>query len=681
MTFNEENPFAHRSTLEFELPPFERIRDEHYLPAFYAGCAAHLGEIDTIVKQNDVTFENTIVAMERAGQLLMRVLIVFYNKSSSDTSPALDKIEEEIAPKLSAHMDSIRLNPALFARIKSLHERKDSLNLDAESAWLLERYHMDFIHAGAHLSEADRETLMSYNERLSVLETQYGQKVLADANDLAIVVDSVEELDGLSETQIATAAAAAKARDLEGKWVIPMVNFTGHPLLSALTNRGLRERIMKNSLIKASRGNDNDVQDIIKEFVNLRAKRAELFGFKTHAEYVTSDQTAGTPGHVHTMLRRIAPAAVRNARAEAADIQAAIDAENGGFEIQSWDWDFYTERVRIEKYNVDTTKFKPYFELERVLQDGVFFAATKLFGITFNERHDLVAYHPEARVFEVHNEDGSALALFVFDAYARESKRGGAWMNNLVDQSHLLGQKPIIVNNLNVPKPPAGEPTLLTFDETNTLFHEFGHALHGMLSNVNYPRFSGTSTPRDFVEFPSQVNEMWMLWPEVVENYAKHYVTGEALPQEWIDNLNATETFNQGHATTSYLEAAILDLAWHELDSNATVESVQDFEAEAIANYGLDFAPVPTRYRSTYFTHIFAGGYASGYYGYIWSEVLDAETVEWFKNNGGLTRQNGDHFRNTLLSRGGSQDALQLFRDFRGQDASIEPLLKRRGLN
>ena len=636
MTFNEENPFAHRSTLEFELPPFERIRDEHYLPAFYAGCAAHLGEIDTIVKQNDVTFENTIVAMERAGQLLMRVLIVFYNKSSSDTSPALDKIEEEIAPKLSAHMDSIRLNPALFARIKSLHERKDSLNLDAESAWLLERYHMDFIHAGAHLSEADRETLMSYNERLSVLETQYGQKVLADANDLAIVVDSVEELDGLSETQIATAAAAAKARDLEGKWVIPMVNFTGHPLLSALTNRGLRERIMKNSLIKASRGNENDVQDIIKEFVNLRAKRAELFGFKTHAEYVTSDQTAGTPGHVHTMLRRIAPAAVRNARAEAADIQAAIDAEDGGFEIQSWDWDFYTERVRIEKYNVDTTKFKPYFELERVLQDGVFFAATKLFGITFNERHDLVAYHPEARVFEVHNEDGSALALFVFDAYARESKRGGAWMNNLVDQSHLLGQKPIIVNNLNVPKPPAGEPTLLTFDETNTLFHEFGHALHGMLSNVNYPRFSGTSTPRDFVEFPSQVNEMWMLWPEVVENYAKHYVTGEALPQEWIDNLNATETFNQGHATTSYLEAAILDLAWHELDSNAKVDDVQEFEAE---------------------------------------------TVEWFTNNGGLTRQNGDHFRNTLLSRGGSQDALQLFRNFRGQDASIEPLLKRRGLN
>jgi peptidyl-dipeptidase Dcp len=381
------------------------------------------------------------------------------------------------------------------------------------------------------------------------------------------------------------------------------------------------------------------------------------------------------------MLRRIAPAAVRNARREAADIQAAIDAEGGNFELKSWDWDLYTERVRLEKYNVDTEKFKPYFELERVLNDGVFFAASKLFGITFSPRPDLVAYHPDARVFEVHNEDGSELALFVFDAYARESKRGGAWMNNLVDQSFLMGQKPVVVNNLNIPKPPAGEPTLLTFDETNTLFHEFGHALHGMLSNVTYPRFSGTSTPRDFVEFPSQVNEMWMLWPEVVENYAKHHVTGEALPQEWIDNLKATDTFNQGHATTSYLAAAILDLAWHELSSGAGVTDVFEFEAKAIADYGLDFDPVPTRYRTTYFSHIFAGGYSSGYYGYIWSEVLDAETVEWFKNNGGLKRANGDHFRATLLSRGGSKDAMELFRDFRGQDASIEPLLVRRGLN
>jgi peptidyl-dipeptidase Dcp len=681
MTFNEENPFALRSTLPYELPDFNRISIEHYLPAFYEGCRLHLLEIDAIVAQSEVTFENTIVSLERAGQVLNRMLMVFYNKSSSDTSDELDAIEAEIAPKLAAHSDSIQLNPALFARVDELHKKRGELALDAESDWLLDRYHRDFIHAGAHLSEADRETLKGFNERLSVLQTQFDQRQHNDVNELAVIVDDLAELDGLSETQIATAAAAATARGLEGKWVIPMVNFTGHPLLSSLTDRNLRERIMKNALAKGGRGNEFDVSDIVLEFVELRAKRAQLFGFKSHAEYIISNQTAGTPENVHGMLRRIAPAAIRNARLEAADIQAAIDAEGGNFTLESWDWDLYTERVRLEKYNVDTEKFKPYFELERVLNDGVFFAATKLFGITFTPRPDLVAYHPDARVFEVHNEDGTELALFVFDAYARESKRGGAWMNNLVDQSFLMGQKPVVVNNLNIPKPPAGEPTLLTFDETNTLFHEFGHALHGMLSNVTYPRFSGTSTPRDFVEFPSQVNEMWMLWPEVVENYAKHHITGEALPQDWIDNLKATDTFNQGHATTSYLAAAILDLAWHELTPGAGVSNVFSFEAKAIADYGLDFGPVPTRYRTTYFSHIFAGGYSAGYYGYIWSEVLDADTVEWFKNNGGLTRSNGDHFRNTLLSRGGSKDAMQLFRDFRGQDASIEPLLNRRGLN
>ncbi len=676
MTWTEQNPFATRSNLPYELPPFAEIRDEHYLPAFYEGCARQLAEVRAIIEQPEVTFENTIVSMELSGSLLMRMLLVFFNKSSSDTSPELDAIEAEIAPKLAAHTDAIRLNAALWGRIKDLYERKEFLALDDESAYLLERYYRDFIHAGAHLTEEQRETLKGYNERLSVLETEYGQKVLADANDLAVTFGDVTELDGLSDAALATAAAAAKERGFEGKWTIPMVNFTGHPLLEALTNRETRERIMRNSLIKGGRDNDNDVRGIVKEFVKLRALRAELFGFKSHAEYVISEQTAGTPANVHSMLRRIAPAAVRNARAEAADIQLAM----GGEEVKSWDWDFYTEKVRLEKYNVDTSAFKPYFELERVLNDGVFFAATKLFGITFTPRKDLVAYHPDARVFEVHNEDGSELALFVFDAYARESKRGGAWMNNLVDQNHLTGQKPVVVNNLNVPKPPKGEPTLLTFDETTTLFHEFGHALHGMLSDVTYPRFSGTSTPRDFVEFPSQVNEMWILWPEVVENYARHYETGERLPQEWIDNLNKTETFNQGHATTSYLEAAILDLAWHELDSSAEIDSVEAFEARAIDAYGLTFEPVPTRYRSTYFTHIFAGGYAAGYYGYIWSEVLDAESVDWFKSNGGLTRANGQRFRDTLLSRGGTKDAMELFKDFRGAEASIEPLLKRRGL-
>jgi peptidyl-dipeptidase Dcp len=679
MTFENENPFALRSTLEYEMPDFSRINDESYLPAFYAGCAEHLHEIHEIIKQEEVTFENTIVALERSGQLLTRVLVVFYNKSSSDTTDRLDEIEEEIAPKLSAHEDAIRLNQALFGRIKELYSNRDSLELNNEDAWLLERYYMDFTHAGAHLTDAQREELTNLNEDLSKLETLFGKNLLADTNDLAVEVDDVAELDGLSDNEIAACAAAAKARGLEGKWLVGMVNFTGHPLLASMKNRGLRERVMKNSLLKGN----CDVKDnrkVILEIVKLRAKRAELFGVKTHAEHVLQNRNAQNPENVHKMLKQIAPAAVRNARAEGADLQKAIDASGENFTLESWDWDFYTEAVRLEKYNLDTSAMRPYFELERVLQDGVFFAANKLFGITFKERKDIVTYHPDARAFEVFNADGSKLALFIGDFYTRDSKRGGAWMNNLVDQNHLLGQLPVVVNNLNVPKPPAGQPTLLTYDEITTLFHEFGHTLHGILSDVKYPRFSGTSVERDFVEFPSQVNEMWLTWPEVLDNYAKHYETGEKIPQEWVDNLKASSAFNEGHATTAYLAAAILDLAWHSLDADAVVSDVEEFEAKAIEAYGLNYSPVPTRYRSTYFSHIFAGGYSAGYYGYIWSEVLDADTVDWFKENGGLTRANGDHFRNTLLSRGGSINSMQMFRNFRGRDATIEPLLKRRGL-
>lgn len=680
MTFNAENPFALRSTLEYELPDFTKIRDEHYLPAFYAGCEDHLAEIDAILASGDATFENTIVAMERAGKLLERMLMVFYNKSSSDTSPELDKIEAELAPKLSAHSDTIRLNPVLYARIEELFNKRDSLGLDAEGNWLLVRYFEDFRQAGAHLSDAERSKAMEINQRLAELETKFSQQLLNDTNDLAVLVDDINELDGLTAGEIEAAADLAKDRGHEGKWLLAMVNFTGNPMLASLTNRGLREKIMKNSLVKGGRSNENDNRPVLLEMVKLRAEKAKLFGYESHAHYVLTDRTAKTPANVHEMLHKIAPAARRNAELEGADIQAAIESAGESFKVQSWDWDLYTEKVRLEKFNIDTELFKPYFELDRVLFDGVFFAATKLFGITFKERKDLVAYHPEARVFEVFNEDGSKLALFVGDFFTRESKRGGAWMNNLVDQNHLLSQLPVVVNNLNIPKPAKGEPALLSFDFTTTLFHEFGHALHGMLSNVTYPRFSGTSTPRDFVEFPSQVNEMWMLWPEVVENFAKHYKTGEALPQQWIDNLKRAETFNQGHTTVSYLASAILDLAWHQLTPEQVPTNVEDFEAKAIADYGLDFDLVPTRYRSSYFSHIFAGGYSAGYYGYIWSEVLDADTVDWFKNNGGLTRANGDHFRNELLSRGGTQDALQLFRNFRGKDASIEPLLKRRGL-
>ena len=607
------NPFAHRSALEYELPPFAEIKMEHYLPAFYEGCTQQLAEVQEILKTpGETTFENTIVALEKSGQMLKRTMLVFYNKSSSDTNDSLDAMEEEMAPKFAAHQDAINLNPILFTRIKNLFEARDSIDLNSEDAWLLERYYKDLIHAGAHLTQTQRYRLKELNEELSKLETQFGKNVLTDTNDLAVLVEIIEELAGLSENEIASAAIAAKDRGLESKWLIGMVNFTGNPVLDSLTNRELRKKVMEASMLKANRANENDNKPVLLQIIKLRAERAELFGKQTHAEHVIAVQTAEHPDKVHAMLRKIAPAAVRNARAEAAELK-----KSAGIDIESWDWGFYTEQVRLEKYNIDTTKMRPYFELERVLADGVFFAANKLFGITFKERPDLVTYHPEARAFEVNNEDGTKVGLFIGDFYTRDSKRGGAWMNNLVDQNFLLDQLPVVVNNLNIPKPPAGKPTLLTYDEITTLFHEFGHAIHGLLSQVKYPRVSGTSVQRDFVEFPSQVNEMWILWPEVVENYARHHETGEKLPQEWIDNLNAARTFNEGHATTSYLAAAILDLAWHQLtvETAAKVTDVEAFEAQAIKDYGLDFAPVPTRYRSTYFSHIFAGGYSSGYYG------------------------------------------------------------------
>jgi peptidyl-dipeptidase Dcp len=680
MTFDATNPFANRSTLPFELPPFADIKDEHYLPAFYAGTAAHLSEIDHILGSGEPTFENTIVALEKSGLLLGRMLMVFYNKSSSDTSDAVDAIEAEIAPKLSAHQDAINLNPALFERIERLFETRDSLGLDSESEWLLEQTHRRFVLAGAKLSAEARKNLMALNEELSSLETVFSQNLLAETNDLAVIVDTVEELDGLDANQISACSAAAEDRGHKGKYLIAMVNFTGNPTLAELTNRKLRKRIMEASLLKGGRDNEYDNRPILLQMVALRAKRAEILGVQTHAQQVMLDRTAGNPENVHKMLRQIAPAAAKNARAEAAELQKSIDSAGGDFQLASWDWDFYSERVRLEKYSIDTTAMKPYFELERVLRDGVFFAAEKLFGTTFSLREDLLGYHPEARVYEVNNEDGSPVGLFVADFFTRDSKRGGAWMNNLVDQNHLLGQLPIVVNNLNIPKPAIGEPALLTFDETTTLFHEFGHALHGLLSNVTYPSFSGTSVQRDFVEFPSQVNEMWMLWPEVLGNYARHIETNEPMPQAWIDNLKAADTFNEGHATSSYLQAAVLDLAWHSLTVEDALTDVEKFEVRALDDYGLAFDAVPSRYRTSYFSHIFAGGYSAGYYGYIWSEVLDADTVDWFKQNGGLTRANGQHFRQTLLSRGGSLDSMQMFRNFRGQEASIEPLLKRRGL-
>ena len=672
-----QNPFLAKSNLEYELPPFAAISEADYLPAFYAGMDEQLAEVEKITSQAEVTFENTLVALEASGGMLSRVAAVFYNKSSSDTNEAIDKIEAEIAPKLAAHSDKIKLNQKLFARITHLVDSR--LDLNSEDSWLLKRYHRDFLHAGAGLSDSQREEIKKINEELSTLQTEFSKKVLSETNDLAVFVDDVKELDGLSENQIKACKAAADARGVKDKYMIGAVNFTGHPLLRSLKNRELRKKIMQASLSKGLRGNDFDTRQVLLKMVKLRAKRAEIFGKKSHAQYSLSEQTAGSPERVHEMLKKIAPAALANAKAEGRDLERLAKLD-GIEKLESWDWDYYTEKVRAEKYDLDTALMKPYFELESVLFKGVFYAAGKLYGMSFKERPDLVTYHPEARAFEVFNEDGSKIGLYIADFYTRDSKRGGAWMNSLVKQSHLLDQLPVVVNNLNIPKPPKGEATLLTLDETTTLFHEFGHAIHGLLSNVKYPRFSGTAVQRDFVEFPSQVNEMWILDPQIVDNYARHYQSGERLPQSWIDKLEESSTFNEGHATTSYMAAAILDLAWHSLSSDEVVSDVEKFEAEAIESYGLAYDCVPTRYRSTYFSHIFAGGYSAGYYGYIWAEVFDADTGEWFKENGGLNRKNGDHLRGTLMSKGGSIDSLEMFRNFRGRDAVIEPLLKRRGL-
>ena len=672
-----KNPFLARSILEYELPPFSAISEADYLPAFYAGMEEQLAEVEKITSQAEVTFENTLVALEASGGILSRVAAVFYNKSSSDTNEAIDKIETEIAPKLAAHSDKIKLNQKLFARITHLVD--SGLDLNSEDAWLLKRYHRDFLHAGAGLSDSQREEIKKINEELSTLQTEFSKKVLSETNDLAVFVDDLKELDGLSENQIKACKAAAEARGIQGKYMIGAVNFTGHPLLRSLKNRKLRKKVMQASLSKGLRGNDFDTREVLLMMVKLRAKRAEIFGNENHAQYSLSEQTAGSPEKVHTMLRKIAPAALANAKAEGRDLERLAKLD-GIEKLESWDWDYYTEKVRAEKYDLDTALMKPYFELESVLFKGVFFSAGKLYGMSFKERPDLVTYHPEARAFEVFNEDGSKIGLYIADFYTRDSKRGGAWMNSLVKQSHLLNQLPVVVNNLNIPKPPEGEVTLLTLDETTTLFHEFGHAIHGLLSNVKYPRFSGTAVQRDFVEFPSQVNEMWILDPQIVDNYARHYQSGERLPQSWIDKLEESSTFNEGHATTSYMAAAILDLAWHSLSSDEVISDVEKFEAEAIESYGLAHDCVPTRYRSSYFSHIFAGGYSAGYYGYIWAEVFDADTGEWFKENGGLTRKNGDHLRGKLMSQGGSIDSLEMFRNFRGRDAVIEPLLKRRGL-
>ncbi|MEB0136878.1 M3 family metallopeptidase [Actimicrobium sp. CCC2.4] len=680
-TITPDNPFFAASTLPYQLPPFDRIKDADYAPAFADGMRQQMTEIRAIADNPAApTFDNTIVAMERSGRLLHRVSEVFFNLSGTNTNAVMQALERDLAPKLSAHRDAIQLDGKLYARIDKLYGQRTTLALDAQSLRLLERIHTDFVRAGAPLPPASQQKLRDMNSQLASLATTFSQNVLNEINASAITVDTRAELDGLSDNAIAAAALAAKVRGLDGKYVLALVNTTGQPPASSLTNRALRQRLYDASTIRGSRGGAFDNRAIVLQLASLRADRAVLLGYPNHAAYVLQEETARTPAAVNQLLARLAPPALANARAEGGAIQKIIDADKGGFTLTAADWTFYTEKVRQARFDFDETQLRPYFELESVLQNGVFFAANKLYGLSFKERKDLPVYDPSVRVFEVFDADGKPLALFLADMYARSSKRGGAWMNSYVEQSELFGTRPVVANHLNIPQPPAGEPTLLTFDEVTTAFHEFGHALHGMLSNVRYPTFSGTSVPRDFVEFPSQVNEMWSVWPEVLANYARHYQTGAPMPQALLDKVLATRTFNEGFRTTEYLKAALIDQQWHQLAAGKMPTDVIAFEADALKNAGVDYAPVPPRYRSTYFSHVFAGGYSAGYYAYIWSEVLDADTVEWFKEHGGLTRKNGDWFRQSLLSRGGSVDAMQLFRDFRGRDAKIEPLLVRRGL-
>ena len=680
-------PFAAPSPLDLNYPQFDKIEDSDFAPAFDAGMAQELVEIEAIADNPEPpTFQNTIVAMEKTGQLLGRARSVFGNLVGTDKNEARDKLQTEYAPKFSAHYDAIALNPKLFARIKALYDQRASLGLDAVDMRLLEKRYTDFVRAGAALDDAQKARIREINTQMSKLGTQFSQNVLAEVNDSALVVDDAAQLAGLSDEQIAAAAEAARARKLDGKYVIALLNTTGQPAEAQLDDRALRERIYRASVARGSRGGQWDNTGIVSQVLRLRAERAKLMGYDTSANFVLADETAANQDNVNRMLRALAPKAVGNARREGADLQAMIDAEQmargqASFELAPWDWSYYSEKVRQAKFDFDESQLKPYFEMKNVLENGVFFAANKLYGISFKPRPDLPKYHPDTWVYDVFDKDGKRLAIFIFDPYARATKRGGAWMNTYVSQSALLGEKPVVANHLNIPKPSPGKPTLLTWDEVTTAFHEFGHALHGFFQDVRYPYFS-MNVPRDFVEYPSQVNEMWADWPEVLANYAKHYQTGAPMPGELLDKVVAAAKFNQGFTTTEYLEAAMLDQRWHQLPLERIPDAsgVMPFEAQALEADGFDYAPVPPRYRTPYFSHIM-GGYAAGYYAYIWSEVLAANTSKYIRDHGGLTQANGDRLRAKVLAPGGEIEAGKLFPNFSGYEARIEPLLEQRGLN
>ncbi len=675
------SPFAAASTLPFAAPQFDRIKDTDFSPAIEAGMAQDLAESEAIANNPDApTFENTIVAQEKEGALLNRVNQLFQNLVQANATDLLQKVNQEEAPRLQAHSDAILLNPKLFARVKALYDQRATLNLTPDQQFLLLRYYRKFVHAGAMLPDADKAKLTALNGKIAALQAQYLDTLLAAGNAGAVVVDSKAELDGLSDAQIAVTAAEAKARKLDGKYVIALRNTTQQPILASLKNRALRARILAASEARGAQAGPTDLREIIATLAMLRAQKARLLGFPDFAAYTLSEQMAQTPQAAKKLLKDLAPAAVAKAKAEAAEIQALIDKQKGGFTLTAADWEFYADQVRKEKYALDDSEVKPYFELNRVLQDGLFFAAHELYGLTFKERQDIPVYHPDMRVFEVFDADGKHLALFYADYFARSNKTGGAWCNVLNNPSGLTGETALLVNVANFTKPAAGEPALLSFDDVVTMFHEFGHALHAMFSVKTYPSQNGFNLPTDVIEFPSQFNEHWALEPAVFANYARHYQTGATMPQALVDKIKAAKTYGEGYATTELLEASLLDLEWHSLSADAPKQDPDAFEAAALATNGVALAQVPPRYRSPYFLHIWGNGYESNYYSYTWGEILDDDAFEWFTEHGGLTRANGQRFRDKMLAPGYVADPMAQYRDFRGRDPSVKALERERGL-
>ncbi len=678
---NHNNPFFTPSTLPFQAPPFDKIKDSDFKPAIEEGMKQQLVEIKKIADNPaPPTFENTLVALEKSGQLLTRVSLVFNAVTGANTDSLLQKVQEEEAPKLAAHSDAIFLNTKLFERVKSIYEKRSRLKLDHESQKLVLYYYNQFVHAGANLSAEDKTKLKKMNEEEATLIAKFVNKLLAGTKAGALVVSDKSELEGLSAADLDAASQSASARGLSGKWLISLQNTTQQPDLQSLENRETRKKLFENSWNRTERNDANDTRSDIERIAKIRAEKAKLLGFSNYAAWRLQDQMAKTPEAVEKFLTGLAPATVANEQKEAADIQTFINKSGKDFKLEPWDWSYYAEKLRKARFNLDDSQVKPYFVLDNVLQKGIFYEAHELYGLTFKELHNIPVYQKDVRVFEVFDKDGSPLALFYADYFKRDNKSGGAWMDNMVQQSKLLGTKPVVYNVTNFTKPAPGQPALLSFDDVTTMFHEFGHALHGIFASQEYPSLSGTSVPRDFVEFPSQFNEHWALYPKVLEHYALNYKTGKPIPQELVDKIKKANNFNQGYDFTELLEAADLDMAWHTLPASAPEQNADEFETASLKKDNLYIPQVPPRYRSSYFMHIWGNGYAAGYYAYLWSEMLDDDAFDWFMNHGGLTRENGDRFRKMILSRGATEDYGKMFRAFAGHDPRIEPMLKNRGL-